>query len=90
MSRGVKRTRKDNLKVEAEKLEQKIIKCTQDIELYKQKKSEIENEIAEIEAEELRIIEEAREKDILVFIKKNGITKEQLEAFITAQENKLK
>lgn len=66
-----------------EKLEILRQKCTA-LEAYKK---ELEEELVEIEKAEIKAAEEAKEKDLLTFIKKNNITKEQLQAFITAKES---
>lgn len=88
MARGVKKTRKEAITKELGDIEAKLSSLNKKIAVLEEQKFALQNEFAEIEAEEIRIAEEKKNQEILDFIKKNNITKDQLQSFILANTNK--
>ena len=84
MGRGVRKTRKEIVLKEIVEVDSKISTLTEKIAVYKKQREELQNELKQIEEDEARMAEEKRNIEILEFIKKNNITKEQLESFIAA------
>lgn len=82
----VRRTRKEKVIDLISEANEKIQDLQEKLNIQIELKANYEKELVEIEEAEAKAAEEAREKDLLAFIKKNNITKEQLQAFITAKE----
>lgn len=82
MARGVRRTRKENIIKEIFDIEAKETLLNEKLAALEEQRLVLQNELAEVEAEEARVAEENKAKEILAMIRKKGLTLDQVKGML--------
>lgn len=82
MARGVRRTRKENIIKEIFDIEAKTALLNEKLAVLEEQRITLQNELAEVEAEEARVAEENKAKEILSMIRKKGLTLDQVKEML--------
>lgn len=82
MAGKTRRSRKEILTAEIEKIDFKISELTDKISSLTEQKNQIQEEIKEIEAAALKAEEEAKTKEILNLINQKGLTLDEIKELL--------
>lgn len=82
MARGVRRTRKENIIKEIFDIEAKETLLNEKLAALEEQRLVLQKELAEVEAEEARVAEENKAKEILAMIRKKGLTLDQVKEML--------
>lgn len=82
MARGVRRTRKENIIKEIFDIETKETLLNEKLAALEEQRLVLQKELAEVEAEEARVAEENKAKEILAMIRKKGLTLDQVKEML--------